>query len=98
MLAVPYVDLARQHASIMDELTTAFDRVVAASAFVLGDEVEQFEAEFAAHCGVAHCVGVGSGTAALTLMLQAAGIGPRDEVLVPAHTFIASALAVQHAG
>jgi dTDP-3-amino-3,4,6-trideoxy-alpha-D-glucose transaminase len=71
---------------------------VASSAFILGEEVEQFEAEFAAYCGVQHCVGVASGTAALTLMLTAAGIGPGDEVVVPAHTFVASGLAVQHAG
>jgi dTDP-3-amino-3,4,6-trideoxy-alpha-D-glucose transaminase len=98
MLAVPFVDLARQHELIIDELRTAFDRVVGSSAFVLGEEVEQFEAEFAAYCGARHCVGVASGTAAITLMLNAAGIGPGDEVIVPAHTFIASGLAVQHAG
>ena len=65
---------------------------------MLGEELEQFEAEFASYCGVAHCVGVASGTAALTIMLQAAGVGAHDEVIVPAHTFIASALAVRHAG
>jgi dTDP-3-amino-3,4,6-trideoxy-alpha-D-glucose transaminase len=57
-----------------------------------------FEREFAAYCGSRHCVGVASGTAALTLALVAAGIGPGDEVIVPAHTFIASALGVVHAG
>jgi dTDP-3-amino-3,4,6-trideoxy-alpha-D-glucose transaminase len=95
---VPFVDLRRQHAPIVDDLRNAFNRLVSSSAFVLGEELEQFEAEFASYCGVAHCVGVGSGTAALTIMLQAAGVGPHDEVIVPAHTFIASALAVQHAG
>src|ERR1700733_1547358 len=95
---VPFVDLGRQHAPIVDELRTALDRGVTASAFVLGEEVEQFEAEFAAYCGVRHCVGVASGTAALTIMFQAAGVGPGDEGIVPAHTFIASALAVLHAG
>jgi dTDP-4-amino-4,6-dideoxygalactose transaminase len=95
---VPFVDLARQHAAIADGLKAAFDRVMTSSAFVLGEEVEQFEAEFAAYCGVRHCVGVASGTAALTIMLQGASIGPGDEVIVPAHTFIATALAVQHAG
>jgi dTDP-3-amino-3,4,6-trideoxy-alpha-D-glucose transaminase len=98
MLTVPFVDLARQHELIIDELQTAFERVVSSSAFVLGEEVEQFEAEFASYCGARHCVGVASGTAAITLMLNAAGIGPGDEVIVPAHTFIASGLAVQHAG
>ena len=73
MPAVPFVDLVRLHSPIRDDLRTDFDRVVASSAFVLGKELEQFEAEFASYCGVAHCVGVGSGTAALTIMLQAAG-------------------------
>jgi dTDP-3-amino-3,4,6-trideoxy-alpha-D-glucose transaminase len=98
MLAVPFVDLARQHEAITEQLRAAFDRVLASSGFVLGEEVEQFEAEFAAYCGVRNCVGVASGTAALIIMLQAAGVGPGDEVIVPAHTFIASALAIQHAG
>jgi len=95
---VPFADLARQHEVIADGLKAALDRLMRSSAFVLGEEVEQFETEFAAYCGVQHCVGVASGTAALTIMLQAAGVGPGDEVIVPAHTFIASALAVHHAG
>jgi dTDP-4-amino-4,6-dideoxygalactose transaminase len=95
---VPFVALDRQHAELTDELRAAFERVLGASAYILGHEVEQFEAEFAAWCGAEHCVGVASGTAALTLALQAAGVGPGDEVVVPAHTFIASALAVVHAG
>jgi dTDP-3-amino-3,4,6-trideoxy-alpha-D-glucose transaminase len=72
--------------------------VAAGSAFILGEEVERFEEEFAAYCGVGHCVGVASGTAALTLAIRAAGLGPGDEVIVPAHTFVASALGVIHAG
>src|SRR5688500_3246496 len=95
---VPFVDLNRQHESIRADLTSAFERVVGASSFVLGEEVAGFEAEFAAYCGVKHCVGVASGTAALSLAFMAAGIAPGDEVIVPAHTFIASALAVVHAG
>jgi dTDP-4-amino-4,6-dideoxygalactose transaminase len=95
---VPFVALDRQHEPIADELRAAFDRVLGASAFILGSEVAAFEHEFAAYCGVEHCIGVASGTAALTLSLQAAGIGRGDEVVVPAHTFIASALAVCHAG
>ena len=69
-----------------------------ADAFVLGEEVEAFEREFADYCGAAEGVGVASGTAALALTLIAAGIGPGDDVLVPGHTFIASALSVLHAG
>jgi dTDP-3-amino-3,4,6-trideoxy-alpha-D-glucose transaminase len=92
------MDLARQHAPLAAELRGAFERVLGASAFILGEEVARFEDEFAAACGADHCVGVGSGTAALMIMLQAAGIGPGDEVIVPAHTFVATAFAVVHAG
>jgi dTDP-4-amino-4,6-dideoxygalactose transaminase len=95
---VPFVALERQHARLSEELQAAFGRVVGASGFTLGREVERFEAEFASYCGVNHCVGVASGTAALTIAMMAAGIGRGDEVIVPAHTFIASALAVIHAG
>jgi dTDP-3-amino-3,4,6-trideoxy-alpha-D-glucose transaminase len=92
------MDLGRHHRPISDELCAAFERVLAGSGFVLGAEVSKFEAEFAEFCGVRHCVGVNSGTAALTLALLAAGIGAGDEVIVPAHTYIASALAIVHAG
>ncbi|HSR95307.1 MAG TPA: DegT/DnrJ/EryC1/StrS family aminotransferase [Solirubrobacterales bacterium] len=92
------MDLARHHEPIAGELHAAFERVLGASGFVLGSEVAEFEREFADFCGVQHCVGVNSGTAALTLALLAAGVGEGDEVIVPAHTYIASALAVMHAG
>src|SRR4051812_49061918 len=95
---IPFVALDRQHDALATELRGAFDSVLASGGFVLGSEVEAFEQDFAAAAGAAHCVGVASGTAALALALQAAGIGPGDEVIVPAHTFIASALAVVHAG
>jgi dTDP-3-amino-3,4,6-trideoxy-alpha-D-glucose transaminase len=97
-MTVPFADLARDHEPLVAEFRAAFERVVGASAFVLGEEVERFETEFAAYCGTRHCVGVASGTAALELMLRAAGIGAGDEVIVPAHTFIATGLAVLHAG
>jgi len=95
---VRFAALERQHAPIGRELQDAFARVLRSNAFTLGEEVAQFEAEFATYCEVTHCVGVASGTAALALMLQAYGVGPGDEVIVPAHTFIASALAVAHVG
>jgi dTDP-3-amino-3,4,6-trideoxy-alpha-D-glucose transaminase len=95
---VPFVGLARQHATLGDELREAFERVVASDGFILGPEVEGFEREFADYCAARECVGVASGTAALALALTAAGIGRGDEVVVPAHTFIASALGVLHAG
>ena len=95
---VPFATLDREHAALAGELHEAFDRVMRRSAFILGEEVERFERDWAAACGTAECVGVSSGTAALSLLLRAAGIGPGDEVIVPAHTYIASALAVVHAG
>jgi dTDP-3-amino-3,4,6-trideoxy-alpha-D-glucose transaminase len=95
---VRFVALDQQHAQIERDLKEAFARLLASSAYTLGVEVERFEVEFAAYSEVAHCVGVASGTAALSLMLEAHGIGMGDEVIVPAHTFIASALAVAHVG
>jgi dTDP-3-amino-3,4,6-trideoxy-alpha-D-glucose transaminase len=95
---VRFVALDRSHAQVEAELRGAFASLLQSSAFTLGVEVERFEAEFAEYSDVAHCVGVASGTAALSLMLQAYGVGPGDEVIVPAHTFVASALAVAHVG
>jgi dTDP-3-amino-3,4,6-trideoxy-alpha-D-glucose transaminase len=95
---VPFVALGRENGEIAGELAAAFDRVLGRSAFILGDELGRFEAGWAQACGTAHCVGTASGTAALTLLLRAAGIGRGDEVIVPAHTYIASALAVVAAG
>lgn len=95
---VRFVALERQHIPIDHKLHGAFLRLLCSSAFTLGEEVERFEEEFADYCEVAHCVGVASGTAALALILEAYGVGPGDEVIVPAHTFIASALAVAHVG
>lgn len=86
------------HAPLSQELTLAFERVTAAGDFILGDEVQRFEDAFAAYCGVEHCVGVSSGTAALTVALRSAGIGAGDEVVVPAHTYIASALGALNTG
>src|SRR5262249_34855086 len=79
------------------ELAEAFDRVLSRGQLILGEEVEAFEAEFAAYCGARHCVSVGNGLDALAIALTARGIGPGDEVIVPAHTFIASWLAVTRA-
>jgi dTDP-4-amino-4,6-dideoxygalactose transaminase len=95
---VPFVALARQHEPLADQLTGVFRRLLGSSAFTLGQEVADFEFEFATYCEVPHAVGVASGTAALMLALRAAGVGPGDEVIVPAHTFIATALGVIHAG
>lgn len=96
--AVPFVDLDRQHAELGDEIADAVSAVLARGDFILGEEVEAFEADFASFVGVEHAIGVGSGTAALTIALRSAGIEAGAEVIVPAHTYIASALGVLHAG
>jgi dTDP-3-amino-3,4,6-trideoxy-alpha-D-glucose transaminase len=98
MTTIPFVDLGRQHGPIQDDLRAAFERVLGASSYILGEEVARFEEEFALYCGARHCVGVASGTAALTIAALASGLQPGDEVIVPAHTFIASALGLAHAG
>jgi dTDP-3-amino-3,4,6-trideoxy-alpha-D-glucose transaminase len=95
---IPFLNLAAAHRELRDELDAAHRRVLDSGRFILGPEVEQFEAEFAAYCGVEHCVGVGNGLEALRLILEAAGIGRGDEVIVPAQTYIASWLAVTALG
>src|SRR4051794_39130879 len=80
------------------ELMQAVERVASKGAFILGQEVLDFEAAFAAYCETTHAVGVSSGTEALVLVLRALGIGPGDEVVVPANTFFATAEAVSLAG
>lgn len=97
-MRVPLVDLARQHEEIETEILRGFADVIGQTAFIHGPDVEAFEDEFAKFCGVGHCVGVGNGTDALELALRALKVGPGDEVIVPANSFIASALAVIRAG
>ncbi|MDC4223273.1 MAG: DegT/DnrJ/EryC1/StrS family aminotransferase [Candidatus Manganitrophus sp.] len=80
------------------ELDSAFRRVKESGRYVLGPELEAFEGEFAAYCQARHCVGVSNGLDALHLILRAMNIGEHDEVIVPAHTFIATWLAVSYAG
>lgn len=95
---VPLIDLKIQHRSIASEVESAISSVCANTAFILSDEMKAFEQEFAAYCGAKHGVGVANGTEALFLALAALGIGPGDEVIVPANTFIATAAAVAHVG
>src|SRR5262249_28489949 len=87
---VPFVDLESCHDEIAAELNDAWHRVTRGGQFVGGKFVERFEAEWAEYCGVAECVGVSDGTAALKLALMALGIGPGDEVIVPVNTFVAT--------
>lgn len=97
-MKVPFLDLEPAHLEIRRELDAAFQRVLSSSCFILGKELEAFEKEFAAYCGAKHCIGVGNGLDALTLILRTMDIGPEDEVIVPAGTFIATWLAVSQAG
>jgi dTDP-4-amino-4,6-dideoxygalactose transaminase len=95
---IPLGDLEREYARLRSEIDPAVGRVLRRGWFILGEEGRAFEAEWAAYCGVAHTVGVGNGTDALRIALQAAGIGPGDEVIVPALTATFTALAVSLAG
>jgi dTDP-4-amino-4,6-dideoxygalactose transaminase len=97
-MTIPFLELAPAYRELREELDAAYQRVMESGWFILGREVEAFESEFAAYCGVPHCVGVGNGLEALHLVLRAWGIGPGDEVLVPANTYIATALAVSYVG
>jgi dTDP-4-amino-4,6-dideoxygalactose transaminase len=98
MTSIPFLDLEVMHRELRADLEAAFQRVLASNRFILGAEVEAFEAEFAAFCNVGYCVGVGNGLDALSLILRAMDIGPGHEVIVPANTFIATWFAVSHVG
>ncbi|MET9950078.1 DegT/DnrJ/EryC1/StrS aminotransferase family protein [Streptomyces sp. NPDC006339] len=95
---IPLVDLRAAHAEVEEEIRAGFDRVLADTAFIGGEEVREFEREYAEFGGVRHCVGVANGTDALELALRASGVGAGDEVVLPANTFIATAGAVARAG
>jgi len=95
---VPFLDLRAAYLELKEELDAACRRVMDSGWYILGEEVEQFEQEFAAYCGTQHCVGVGSGLDALHLSLRAMGVGPGDEVIVPSNTYIATWLAVSQCG
>lgn len=95
---VPYFDLKAQYEVLRDEIREALDRVCQNAGFILGDEVGRFEQSFAELCGVKHCVALNSGTSALHLALLSAGIGPGDEVITTANTFIATAEAIAYTG
>jgi dTDP-4-amino-4,6-dideoxygalactose transaminase len=97
-MTVPFVDLKIQSPSQRREISTAIERAVNESHFILGNEVSSFEQAFAEFCDTEHCIGVGNGTDALHLTLRALGIGPGDEVITAANTFIATALAIAYTG
>jgi len=97
-MEVPYFDLKLQYDGLRGELLAALDRVCRTASFVLGEEVARFEEEFAAYCGVRHCVGLNSGTSALHLALLAVGVRPGDEVITTPNTFIATAETISYVG
>jgi len=95
---IPFLDMKSAYAELKPELDAAYERVMKSGWFVLGREVEAFEAEYAAYCGIRHCVGLGNGLEALELCLRAWDIGAGDEVIVPSNTYIATWLAVTAVG
>lgn len=97
-MKIPFLDLASQHHLLREELREAFDEVFASGEFAGGRFVDRFEEEFADYCGVPHVVGVSSGTDALWLALEAAGIGPGDEVITVSMTFVATVEAILRTG
>jgi dTDP-4-amino-4,6-dideoxygalactose transaminase len=95
---IQFVDIVRQYQTIKPEIDAAVLRVAGRGDFILGEDMREFEKEFAAFNQVPFCIGVANGTDALHLALLALGIGPGDEVIVPANTFIASVVAISYTG
>ena len=95
---IPFVDLKAQYHSIKGEIDEAIAGVLENTQFILGEQVEAFEAEFARYCHTEHAVGLNSGTSALHLALIAAGVGPEDEVITVGYTFVATAAAITYTG
>lgn len=98
MMKIPFADVRFMHNEIKDELDAAYNRVIEGGWFIQGSECKKFESEYAAYVGTKCCVGVATGLDAIYLILRAMDIGAGDEVIVPANTYIATALAVSYAG
>lgn len=97
-MKVPFLDVKASYSELKEELDQAYGRVMESGQYIMGRECEAFERELARYCGVSDCVGVGNGLDALQLILRGSGIGPGDEVIVPANTYIATWLAVSMIG
>ncbi len=97
-MQIPFVDLGSQYKQVKLQVFRHLDRLCKRGNFILGEELDRFEQEFAEYCQVRYAIGLASGTDALFLGLLSLGIGKDDEVIVPVFTFIATALAVSHAG
>ena len=98
MINIPFLDLRNSYLELKEDLDAAYQRVMQSGWYILGEEVNAFELEFATYCGAKYCIGVGNGLEALHLILRAYGIGDGDEVIVPANTYIATWLAVSYSG
>lgn len=98
MQSIPLVDLQAQYSAIQSDIDSAIQEVIATTSFIMGPAVQSFETAFADFCGVRHCIGVSNGTAALELTLRAMEIGAGAEVILPSHTFIATAEAISNLG
>jgi dTDP-3-amino-3,4,6-trideoxy-alpha-D-glucose transaminase len=94
MTPIPFLDLGASYLEQQSDLNEAYERVMRSGRWILGDELIRFETEFAGICGAQHCIGMGNGLDALSLALEALGIGAGDEVVVPAHTFVATWIAI----
>jgi dTDP-4-amino-4,6-dideoxygalactose transaminase len=97
-MLVPYMDLKKQYSNLRNEIREALDRVCSNTSFILGEEVNEFEKEFASYCEVKYCVALNCGTSALHLALLALGVKPGDEVITTSNTFIATAEAICYTG
>ena len=97
-MKIPFLDLKRTHNYLNKEISAALSRVHKSGEYILGNEVEKFERNYANYCNAKFCLGVANGLDALKLSLLALGVGKGDQVIVPAHTFIATWLAVSHVG
>ncbi len=97
-MEVPFVDLASQYKALKTEIYGAISRVCDTTSFILGSDVQLFEKEFADYLGAKYCIGVANGTDSLNIAFRALDIAPGDEVIIPAHTFVATAVGVIEAG
>ncbi len=97
-MKIPYCSFNVMHNELSDKIRAKFSKVFEKNDYIMGEELEAFEKEFAEYCGVKHAIGCGNGLDALVLCLRAIGVEAGDEILVPSNTFIATALAVSYAG
>ncbi|WP_455207581.1 DegT/DnrJ/EryC1/StrS family aminotransferase [Kaarinaea lacus] len=97
-IVVPFLDLHATYQELKEELNAAYERFMESGWYILGEEVDAFEDEYAKYCGAHHCVGVSNGLDALKLALQAVGVSEGDEVIVPSNTYIATWLAISQVG